>query len=34
MYEDERLKQLDFIIKTSAKECQKLVEELQKGDKA
>jgi len=34
MYEDKRLKQLHFIIKTTAKECQKLVEELQKGDKA
>ncbi len=33
-FEDERLKQLDSIIKTTAKECQKLVEELQKGDKA
>ncbi len=28
MYEDERLKQLDSIIKTTVKECQKLVEEL------
>ena len=34
MYEDERLKQLDSIIKTTVKECQKLVKELQKGDKA
>ena len=25
-YEDERLKQLDFIIKTTVKECQKMVE--------